>query len=194
MSASTHRELSQEIPSHNPATNRLSRTPRLRDRTNTEKRYILEMWLDLSKSAAHGSIVVSTLIAGFTFNTLLGQAFQPRYLFDESEVQLLLALTFLFSALSILFAGYVLWALKFLPFNLKAAAAAAASHQDMVGVVRCSVYALSFTFATLAVTSASFVTLSLAITAFQKAVGSVIVAVTSLVTLNLVMCTVYTAV
>jgi hypothetical protein len=192
MSGPAYGQRLRDFPGLETLTTRLSATPQFRDLSDAEEKYLVDSWLDLSKSMSHGSIAVSTLIAGFTFNTMLGQSFQPRYVFDESEVQLLLALTFLFSTFAILLAGYVLWISKFITHRIKFSTDR--GNKELAPALRSALKMLASAFATLTVNSASFVTLSLAIMAFQKAVGAFIVAVTSFVTLNLILYTLYSAV
>lgn len=192
MSGPVYGQRSRDFPGLETLTTKLSATPQFRDLSVDEENYLVDSWLDLSRSASHGSIAVSTLISGFTFNTLLGQSFQPRYIFDESEVQLLLALTFLFSTFSILLAGYVLWVSKFIVYRIKFSTDR--GRKDIAPALRSALKVLASVFATLTVNSASFVTLSPAIMAFQKAVGAFIVTVTSFVTLNLILYALYSAV
>ena len=56
---------------------------------------------ELAMSVLRGSVAIATLTAGFTFSTLLGQTFTPQHVFRAEQVELLLALTFLFSCMSV---------------------------------------------------------------------------------------------
>jgi len=147
------------------------------------RREELAIMLQLSRSVLQGSVAVATLIAGFTFNTLLGQSFQPRDTFTNQSVQLLLALTFLFSVVAVLVASFVLWTEKLILRMGRG--------MWQWGRMRSSCALLAASVGALTMNSASFVTLSLAITAFQKVVGAIIVGITSWVALYLVILTIY---
>ena len=146
---------------------------------------------ELAMSVLRGSVAIATLTAGFTFSTLLGQTFTPQHVFRAEQVELLLALTFLFSCMSVLFAGYVIIFVKvrqnaislrlYLPKSDK-------RYQDaQIKAARLSTYELALSFAVMVVNSAAFVTMGLAIMAFQKVVGGLIVAVTAQTSLSLLL-------
>ena len=132
--------------------------------SKAERDHMADQAYAFTTSLLHTSVAVATLTSGFTFNTLLGQTFEPRHYFTGEQVEMLLALTFLFSLMSILMSGWLLGCAKVRPLD---------SNVPLIKML--TAYALT----RLLLNSACFLTIILAVMAFQKAVGGICVAANS---------------